>query len=275
MIVERSKNNPRLNKEALKKRAESFSGKKVIAFDLDGTLAQSKMSIDTEMAELLQSLLARKIVAVIGGGSHALFQEQFLFALNCREDLLEHLLLLPTSGATFCTFKNGEWIVIHQDILTRQEREKIKQGILEVLNDMPHGAPKKTYGPIIEDRGTEVTFSALGMRAPLKEKQAWNREQDMRREMVRALSARIPEFEIRLGGLTSLDITKKGIDKSHGISQIMEKLSVSIDEIAYVGDALYEGGNDAAVLVTGVDTVQVSGPEDTKYFIRSLLGAIV
>ncbi|PIQ80268.1 MAG: hypothetical protein COV79_01375 [Parcubacteria group bacterium CG11_big_fil_rev_8_21_14_0_20_41_14] len=112
------------------------------------------------------------------------------------------------------------------------------------------------------------------MKAPLDKKQEWNSKQDTRREIKKALEMRFPEFEVRLGGLTSLDITKKGIDKAHGIEQIMEKLLVSKDDIVFLGDALYEGGNDAAVLRTGIDTIQVSGPEETKQLIRSLLTSL-
>lgn len=246
--------------------------KKIIAFDLDGTLAQSKMAIDKEMAGLLTALLEKKIVAVIGGGSFSLFQEQLLFSLKCQEDLLKNLILLPTSGACFCKFENGNWQIAYQNILTPKERERIKTGIINALEDINYAMPNKIYGLMIEDRGTEVTFSALGMEAPLEKKREWNSTQDRRREIKKALEARLPEFEIRLGGLTSLDITKKGIDKAYGINQIMKLLSVSKDEIVFVGDALYEGGNDATVLGTGVDTVQVSGPEETKQFIRSLMG---
>lgn len=255
----------------LEKEIKKLGDKKVIAFDLDGTLAQSKMAIDEEMAELFRALLAKKTVAVIGGGSYALFQEQFLFSLKCREELYKNLFLLPTSGTTFCEFKNREWHIIHQDILTRGERELIKTKIIKALKDMNYVMPRKMYGPMIEDRGTEITFSALGMQAPLDKKQEWNSTHDMRREMVKALKEHLPEFEIRLGGLTSLDITKKGIDKAHGIKQIMKRLSVSKDEIVYIGDALYKGGNDAAVIKTGIETIQISGPEEVKCLIQLLL----
>ena len=248
--------------------------KKIIAFDLDGTLAESKMSIDEEMAGLLNALLQKKTVAVIGGGSFSLFQEQFLFSLNCREALLKNLILFPTSGASFCKFENGEWQTVHQDILTPEERERIKTGIVNVLKEIHYTRSEKMYGPMIEDRGSEVTFSALGMKAPLDKKQEWNSKQDMRREIKKALETHFPEFEVRLGGLTSLDITKKGIDKAHGIEQIMKKLLVPKDDIVFLGDALYEGGNDAAVLRTGIDTIQVSGPEETKQLIRSLLTSL-
>ena len=68
-------------------------------------------------------------------------------------------------------------------------------------------------------------------------------------------------------------VTPKGIDKGYAVEQILKTLHAAKDEIVFIGDALYEGGNDFPVLRTGIDTVEVSGPEEVKYFIRSLLTA--
>ena len=47
---------------------ESKPMKRLIVFDLDGTLAESKSSLDSEMTELLHKLLDIVKVAVISGG---------------------------------------------------------------------------------------------------------------------------------------------------------------------------------------------------------------
>jgi phosphomannomutase len=52
--------------------------KKLIVFDLDGTLAESKSSVDAEMSELLHELLAIVKVAVISGGDWSQFEKQLL-----------------------------------------------------------------------------------------------------------------------------------------------------------------------------------------------------
>jgi hypothetical protein len=93
----------------------------------------------------------------------------------------------------------------------------------------------------------------------------------IRHKLKEALDRYLPEFEIRLGGLTSVDITKKGLDKAFGVKEIMKALSVSKKDVVYIGDALYEGGNDAAVFRVGVDTIKISGPEEVKYILRTFL----
>jgi phosphomannomutase len=55
--------------------------KKLIVFDLDGTLAKSKSSLDAEMSTLLSALLGVVKVAVISGGNWTQFQKQLLSLL--------------------------------------------------------------------------------------------------------------------------------------------------------------------------------------------------
>jgi hypothetical protein len=74
--------------------------KRLIVFDLDGTLAPSKSSIDTEMVNLLNSLLAIVKVAVISGGAWPQFEQQVLARLR-PDACLKNLSLLPTCGTKF------------------------------------------------------------------------------------------------------------------------------------------------------------------------------
>ncbi len=257
-------------KVVLNKRALDLATKKIIVFDLDGTLAQSKTKIDKEMAKILCNLLAKKIVVVVSGGAYIQFQKQFLSNFKYTK-ALENLFLLPTSGSSFYRFENRKWQPIYQHLLSKKEKEKIRECFEKIFKDIDYHHPTKVYGQVIEDRGSQITFSALGQKAPLEKKQEWNTTQDRRSEIQKMLMQHLPQFEIRLGGLTSIDITKKGIDKGYAILQIIKILKTTKDEIVFIGDALYEGGNDFAVIRTGVDTVEVSGPEEVKYFIRSLL----
>ena len=244
--------------------------KKVIAFDLDGTLTESKQALDQEMSQLICALLEKKKVAVISGGSFLLFQEQFLSHLKCQKNLL-NLVLLPTSGSSFYKYVKGKWKLVYQHVLSQKDKKQIKAVFPKVFEDIGYKIPKKLYGPIIEDRETQITFSALGQKASLPKKKEWNKKHDRRQEIKKVLRRYLPQFEIRIGGLTSIDITKKGIDKAYAIKQIMKILKIDKKDIIFVGDALFPGGNDYAVKKTKVDTVSVSGPAETKKLICLLL----
>lgn len=248
-----------------------LSAKKIIMFDLDGTLTKSKAVLDREMASLLCKLLEKKIVAVIGGGNYSQFKKQFLGYLRCAKAQLENLFILPVSGGSLYKQRNDKWQQIYKNALTAKEKAKILTAFRKSFQDIHYASPKKVYGKVIEDRGSQITFSALGQKAPLSKKKEWNTKTDMRLQLKTALEKYLPDFEIRLGGLTSIDVTKKGIDKAYGIRQIMKLLFVSKKEIVYVGDALYKGGNDYAAMQAGVATIEVKNAEETKTLIRSIL----
>lgn len=248
-----------------------FRNKKLIVFDLDGTLTPSKSRMRRDVSRLLSKLLVVNKVAVIGGGRYEQFKDQFLSAFRSPKKDLKNLFLFPTSSTSFYRYKNG-WKKVYEKKLSPRERRKIFRGFERVFKEVGYKHPSRLYGRVIEDRGTQITFSALGQEASVRAKEEWNRKYDVRPKLMRALKKYLPEFEIRRGGLTSIDVTKKGIDKAYGIRQIRKKLGVSIRDMLFVGDALYPGGNDYAARRTGVDCVSVSGPREAKKIIRFLIG---
>lgn len=256
----------------------TLASKELVVFDLDGTLTESKAPIKADMVRMLAKLLEKKFVAVIGGGSHHQFKKQFISGMKLPERLLERLYLFPVSGTAFYDFHHGEKKVYARDFSPIQKK-KIVQAFHDAFRETHYRHPQKTYGRVIEDRGSQVTFSAvgqdvvekLGIRRGLAVKEEWNRTSDVRPKLMRALKRRIPRFTVRRGGLTSIDVTKFGIDKAYGIKQIRKELGIPVKAMVFVGDALYPGGNDAAVKKTGIQTIMTSGPRETMKIIKNIL----
>jgi phosphomannomutase len=132
-------------------------------------------------------------------------------------------------------------------------------------------AASRTWGEVIEDRGSQITFSALGQAAPLDEKKKWDPDFAKRERMKALLEELIPGFSVRLGGTTSIDITKPGIDKAYGIRKLRDLLGISIEEMIFIGDALFPGGNDYPAKEAGVVSVQVRDSLETKRLIETIL----
>ncbi len=250
---------------------ELHKEKKLIVFDLDGTLTESKSPMTKEMSALLHTLLKKKLVAVIGGGSFEQFNRQFLGSISFFDVLLANLFLFPTSGARFYRYIDNEWSLTYANDLEAVEKQKIVNAFESAFKDISYKRPDKVLGDIFEDRDTQITFSALGQRANLEDKERWNKFFDVRLEIQKVLEKYIPEFEVRLGGLTSIDVTRKGIDKAYGIRQIEKILNIPKTNMLFIGDSLYEGGNDYPVRSEGVEAISVKGPKDTEVLIRSLL----
>ncbi len=258
---------------------EVFAGKELFVFDLDGTLAPSKSVADHEMIGLLLRLLEHKRVAVIGGGKYELFREQLIQRLPRKDKRLERLFLFPTSSTAFYRFRRGKWICVYSHGLSGRERKNIKAAFLVAFKEIAYEPPARTYGPVIEDRGTQITFSALGqeiirklgVRRGLALKEEWNKNHDVRPQLMKALRRLLPGFEVRQGGLSSVDVTRKGIDKAYGIRQIEKTLGISKKKMLFVGDAIFPGGNDFAIVQVGVDYIKIKDPKETKRIIRKAL----
>ena len=245
--------------------------KKLIVFDLDGTLAESKSALDVEMAALLKALLAIVKVAVISGGNWPQFEKQVLSNLPYDEQL-ENLSLLPTCGTKFYQYKTG-WELLYSEDLTAGEKEKIIRSLNQAMTSLA-AQPEEMWGDVIEDRGSQVTFSALGQQAPIDQKKRWDPEFTKRQKMKTLLDQLIPEFSVRLGGTTSIDVTKHGIDKAYGIRKLRDTLGIGIDEMIFIGDALFPGGNDYPAKEAGARSIQVRDPQETKKVIETIIACL-
>jgi HAD superfamily hydrolase (TIGR01484 family) len=245
--------------------------KKLIVFDLDGTLAESKSSIDAEMAKLLNSLLGIVKVSVISGGAWSQFEKQVLAHLS-HDERLKNLFLLPTCGTKFYKYES-KWKLLYSEDFTAAEKKKIISS-LQQATEAPDLKPAQTWGELIEDRGSQITFSGLGQQAPLEEKTKWDPDFAKRKKIKALLDKLIPEFFVRLGGATSIDVTKHGIDKAYGIRKLRDTLGIAIPEMIFVGDALFPGGNDYPAEQAGALSIQVKNPHETKRVIETIIACL-
>jgi HAD superfamily hydrolase (TIGR01484 family) len=245
--------------------------KSMMIFDLDGTLAESKSTLDPEMSALLGRLMNVARVAVISGGDWPQFEKQFLARVP-QNAKLENLSMLPTCGTKFYKYEDG-WHKQYSEDFSDDERARIIGGMEKALVDSGF-KPEETWGELIEDRGSQITFSALGQEAPVDVKKVWDPDFEKRKKIKAILDPILPDFTVRLGGATSIDITKPGIDKAYGIAKLVEILGVQKDAMLFVGDALFPGGNDYPVKECGVDSIPTRDPDETKRIIETFLACI-
>ena len=246
--------------------------KRLIVFDLDGTLAESKSSLDAEMSKLLHNLLGIIKVAVISGGNWPQFEKQLLSNLPHDENL-ENLFLLPTCGTKFYKYADGNWEKIYSEDFTDIEKKKIVDSLKKAIDETGFKV-KKVWGELIEDRGSQITYSALGQQAPLEEKKKWDADFAKRKKIKAILGKLIPEFSVRLGGTTSVDITKPGIDKAYGIKKLQDSLGIAIEDMIFIGDALFPGGNDYPAKEAGVLSIKVRDPNESKRIIEAIVACL-
>ena len=242
--------------------------KRLIVFDLDGTLAPSKAALDDEMASLLSNLLGAIRVAIISGGDFPQFQKQVIDRLPGSSNF-PNLSILPTSGTKFFEYAGG-WRKLYSDDLSDEQKKKIEDA-LESAVAQTGFQPKETWGERIEDRGTQITYSALGQEAPLEAKEKWDPDFAKRKAIQAILDKTLPDFSVRLGGTTSIDVTRPGIDKAYGIRKLRDVLGIPIAEMLFIGDAIFPGGNDYPALQAGCDTIEVRDPTETKRVVQAII----
>ena len=242
--------------------------KKLIAFDLDGTLAESKQAIQPEMAALLAQISTHVTLAVISGGDWPQFEKQIVERLPAGARL-ENVFIMPTTGTKLYRY-DGAWRAIYADVFSPDEHDRILQALDDAMKSAGF-ADQQTWGEKIEDRGSQITFSGLGQEAPIDAKKAWDPDFTKRKTLQKILQGVLKGFAINVGGSTSIDITREGTDKATAMTKLAEHSGIATADMIFLGDAIYPGGNDDPVRAAGIDTIKVRDPEETMTALRGML----
>lgn len=225
------------------------------------------------MDAALCSLLDHVDVCIISGGQMGQFTAQVLDNLHASDAQLARLHLMPTCGTRYYRYDNGAWVEryahdLDPDLAARAvsslERHARALGLWE----------ENPWGQIIENRGSQITFSALGQEAPLEAKRAWDPDGTKKAALRDAVAPDVPELDVRGGGSTSVDITTRGIDKAYGMGKLVEETGIAASEMLFVGDRLDPEGNDYPVKAAGYATRAVSGWEECVSVIEEIVAAV-
>lgn len=240
---------------------------KLIAFDLDGTLTESKQLLDDKAARFIVRLAHDYDIAIITGGTMRQIETQILERIPDWVQTKLHL--MSCSGATY----ESQGTLMYKKEIPVIQREVIKSIVKATAQSLGLWEDNPA-GEIIEDRKAQITFSALGQKAKLEDKSTWDPRGTKRKEMIVALNKALPDYSIRLGGTSSIDISLLGVDKEFALKELMRYRKLNASEILYVGDKFRPGENDYPALVAGVTCLRVVQPQDTIERVEKFLGNI-
>jgi len=246
--------------------------KQVIAFDLDDTLAVTKSPISDRMGELLVKLLEKYDVCVISGGSFEQFKIQVVDRLELSDRAATRLHLMPTCGTKYYRYDEvtKNWVLRYNNALSAEQKKRVVKTLESCAKELDLWE-EKPYGNIIEDRDSQITFSALGQKAPAELKYEWDKDGKKKVALRDRIAPLLVDLEVRAGGTTSIDVTMIGVDKAYGMKKLIEEMAISKDDILFLGDKLQEGGNDYPVKAMGIDSIEVDKWEDTAYVLEGIL----
>lgn len=243
---------------------------KLISFDMDGTLAPSKWQMDEEMVELFKKLLSKYKVWIISWWDYSQFQKQVIPFLWNDEKLLSNLYICPTCSTKMYLYENNSWNKKYSLDFSESEKKKIINTLNNAIEKL-NLKPEITYWELVEDRWTQITYSALGQKAPLEAKEVWDPDFKVRKKIRDYIKYDLKEFNILIGWATSIDVTKDWVDKAYWVKKLAEVAEISLDEIIFVWDAVFPGWNDFPPLEIWVTSKKVFSVEDTKNYIRVLI----
>ena len=265
-----------------------FREKEGYAFDMDGTITEPGQVMDLEMADALHGLIERgHLVAIISGGGleQVLRQcEPFLDQVRLSA-MADRVMLFPTGGARGYVFDRNFWnnwrkiyeygfgsgealrvLLALRDVMEETGYFTIRRKFLALFgySDLP-----ASWGRIVSDRGSLITFAALGEDSPSELRKAWDPNCGKRQGTAILINMRLDGIAVaRIGGASSVDITPPGIDKGLAIREWQRLTRLDTHTIRFTGDALHPGGNDYPVVMTRVRWHLVSSLEETVALIR-------
>ena len=250
--------------------------KKIIAFDVDGTLTASKTLITESMANLIKELVKQKMVIAIAGGAFKQMQTQFLPPFLNDESMIpfiHNFTLLPTSGSQRYQYDETkrEWALIDKEPFPSGVKEKVIKLLQEVIDNPIYEIPPNPIGNIIEDRDTQITFTPNGQQAPVEIKMRFDPDRKKREKIRAFLEPQLPEVSILINGTSSIDILSKGFNKAVGLARFLNKVGLNKSDVIFVGDGIFPGGNDYSVYEAGFDTIMVKNPEETEAILKTWL----
>ena len=253
--------------------------KKVLSFDIDQTLNVAKTPIPDEIADLLNQCLDHFEICPISGQKFDQFLIQIVNRLTERGATarqLSHLHLFVAQGTQYYRYENDDWQQVYNYPLTDEQVQKITETIEQAARELGFWEEDKLAegDEIIENRLSQVTFSALGQKAGTEAKYAWDPDCKKREQIVARCKELAPEFDYEIGGTTSINAITPGMNKVFGMTHLLEELKVDKQDILYFGDMTQPGGNDYPVVQMGIDTITVRNHEDTAYALRGILGII-
>ena len=261
--------------------------KTVLSFDVDQTLNVAKTPITAEVAKLLIACLRADFrICPISGQKFDQFLVQIVNPMlknGATPADLAGLHLFVAQGTQYyryepadkqAKYSESHWHQVYSFPLTDAQVSEISSALETAARELGFWEEDKLAegDQIIENRLSQVTFSALGQSAGTEPKYKWDPDCKKREKIVARAKELAPDFDYEIGGTTSINAIVPGMNKVFGMTHLMEELHVEKSDILYFGDMTQPGGNDYPVVAMGIDTITVRSHEDTAFALRGILG---
>ncbi len=262
---------PTDNMERYRKACEEFTpninlnNKRVIIADVDETICETCQEISPEMASTINSLIQKGYqFAFISGTGVGELQRMLSSKLHQEHHIL------GTTGTNYTHMRYNLGNEKYNYSFTVEEKEEIITAFNKLISHFKIES-MTTKEDQLQDRDSQITLSAIGRKAPIELKKQYDPDGNKRQVWAEFMRCELGEdkYDFKIGGTTSLDVTKKGLDKEWGIKKFAEHHNIPLNSILFFGDKIYPGGNDFPASKI-VDCVSVKSPQDTLKHLQQL-----
>lgn len=246
-----------------------MNNKKLIAFDMDGTLCSSRCKTDSELAGLLNKLYQKYIVVIITGWDYESMLRQIIEVLPTQENL-KNLYLYPNTGTKKYYYVDYKYNLEYKNDFSAEQVDMIHEVFSEAIATLDL-IPETMYGALTENRWAQITFAWQGQMAPIEIKEKWDPNQEKRKKIREYILPKLPGFNVNIAGTTSIDITREWVDKWWAMQNILKEFKLEKQDTIFIWDCIFKWWNDYPVKQAGFDTIQVSDYHETKKIIANLV----
>ncbi len=240
----------------------NFTKKKIIIADVDETICESCQQISPEMAEQINRMTASGYTFAFISGTKA---EDLQNMISSRVNETHHL--LATTGTKYVLMEKENHSIVYNCSLSPNEKEEILLALDKLIHQYQI-ISLTTKEDQVQDRDSQITLSAIGRHASSELKGKYDPDGSKRQVWIGFLKGLLGEkYDFKIGGTTSLDITQKGLDKEWGIRKFLKHHNLNSENVLFIGDKIYPGGNDYPATKV-VDCLAVKSPKDTLEKLR-------
>ncbi len=227
-----------------------LTAKKHLFFDKDNTVTRSRTPIEPAMAALLERI-PQDIIIVSGQTVEGIWKETQ--GVTCT--------VMGQNGN--CVYETGGAELWYQHLDEAQTDEVLRH--IAILRQKTNFTIKDE-NDLIEHRGAQISYSLIGHNEDIAKKEKVDPDKSLRTRLLGDTPFESETVEVKIGGTTTFDYFPKGKHKGHNVMQLIEHYGWNPDDAVYIGDGLFPGGNDEAVIGV-IDTVPV---DDHRHAYRLL-----
>ncbi len=233
--------------------------KKLLCFDLDGTLTQHRSPLEDKNRLLLDKLSKKyKLIMVGAGNAPRIYGQMGEYPID----------IIANYGMQESKMIDGKFTIV-REVITRPDKAYFLEKIEYLRQKYGYTEYK---GETVEFHTTGmVTFPLLGTKADIKDKIAFDPTREKRKVLYPEVLELFLDYTVYIGGSSSFDFTEKRYNKYDAIMSYAKENGYTKDEILYIGDDFGDGGGDSHIRLGGMDYIEITDYTKTAEALAYLL----